>query len=547
MANRIQYRRDTAANWKAANPVLALGEPALETDTKLRKIGDGVTAWNSLGYQAPDKKTLDATYAKTVRPNTLASLGDSIATNGSIGMAVSSLVTAVAAGATSITVTAPEQISTFTSDCPSDTLIRIGNEYSRTTGAPVASGANWTVTLTAALTSAHAAGERFMTLPTVYTGTPPPALVAVLASKGQLSWAGNYGHGGYTVDQLYRIYLPLVIAAKPGYCYVMAGTNVTAGDTPAQNAARVASIWDALIAAGITPIATTLPPVNDTATVQQTKQRTNECLLTEARKRGIPVDDLYGRLVDPATGNYATGMNADTVHPSEAGRWIQGNGIWTTLQPILAPAPGFKPTTNAYGETALHPVPASQNNALMLTGGGYSGGAGTTSVTPLNWQTGAVDANGIVSTPAAPTGNGKAIKLAYAAGATTATAVNSSPTTITQGHRYLLTIDITTTGLSAAYAATPTMPGLRIAATDSPSGGTGTFLNMFSVRQDFTGTLTIPFVCTAAQPTGFQVYASVNGLAGTPAYSVTIWNVDVLDLTALGQESVSPWPYQGAA
>ncbi|QWY79661.1 hydrolase [Arthrobacter phage Persistence] len=59
MANRIQYRRDTAAAWVAANPVLALGEPAYETDTKKRKIGDGSTAWNSLGYQ-PDAATVAA-------------------------------------------------------------------------------------------------------------------------------------------------------------------------------------------------------------------------------------------------------------------------------------------------------------------------------------------------------------------------------------------------------------------------------------------------------------------------------------------------------
>lgn len=63
MANRIQYRRDTAANWTAANPILAAGEPGLETDTKKSKIGDGTTAWVSLGYQAPDATTLAATYA----------------------------------------------------------------------------------------------------------------------------------------------------------------------------------------------------------------------------------------------------------------------------------------------------------------------------------------------------------------------------------------------------------------------------------------------------------------------------------------------------
>ena len=50
MAVRFQLRRDTAANWTAANPTLALGEPGVETDTLKVKVGDGATAWNSLAY-----------------------------------------------------------------------------------------------------------------------------------------------------------------------------------------------------------------------------------------------------------------------------------------------------------------------------------------------------------------------------------------------------------------------------------------------------------------------------------------------------------------
>ena len=46
----IKLRRDTAANWTAANPVLALAEPGLEIDTNSIKYGNGVTAWNSLPY-----------------------------------------------------------------------------------------------------------------------------------------------------------------------------------------------------------------------------------------------------------------------------------------------------------------------------------------------------------------------------------------------------------------------------------------------------------------------------------------------------------------
>lgn len=50
MAQRIQARRGTAAAATAANPVLASGEFGFETDTGKVKIGDGVTAWNSLAY-----------------------------------------------------------------------------------------------------------------------------------------------------------------------------------------------------------------------------------------------------------------------------------------------------------------------------------------------------------------------------------------------------------------------------------------------------------------------------------------------------------------
>ena len=50
MADIIQIRRDTALNWASVNPVLAQGEMGLETDTELMKLGDGVTAYNSLNY-----------------------------------------------------------------------------------------------------------------------------------------------------------------------------------------------------------------------------------------------------------------------------------------------------------------------------------------------------------------------------------------------------------------------------------------------------------------------------------------------------------------
>jgi len=47
---QIQFRRGTAAQWTADNPLLAVGEMAIESDTKLFKIGDGVLRWNALPY-----------------------------------------------------------------------------------------------------------------------------------------------------------------------------------------------------------------------------------------------------------------------------------------------------------------------------------------------------------------------------------------------------------------------------------------------------------------------------------------------------------------
>lgn len=46
----INQRRDYAANWTSANPVLQLGEVGWERDTRKAKLGDGVTPWNSLPY-----------------------------------------------------------------------------------------------------------------------------------------------------------------------------------------------------------------------------------------------------------------------------------------------------------------------------------------------------------------------------------------------------------------------------------------------------------------------------------------------------------------
>jgi len=53
MAVQIQLRRGTSTQWantSTGNPILAVGEMALETDTNLFKVGDGYRHWNDLPY-----------------------------------------------------------------------------------------------------------------------------------------------------------------------------------------------------------------------------------------------------------------------------------------------------------------------------------------------------------------------------------------------------------------------------------------------------------------------------------------------------------------
>lgn len=53
----MQMRRGTAATWTSTNPILALGEPGIETDTRKWKVGDGSTVWSGLAYFGPAETT----------------------------------------------------------------------------------------------------------------------------------------------------------------------------------------------------------------------------------------------------------------------------------------------------------------------------------------------------------------------------------------------------------------------------------------------------------------------------------------------------------
>ncbi len=55
----LKLRRDTATNWASANPVLAAGEAVIDSTANKIKLGDGTTAYNSLGYMSGGLTLLD--------------------------------------------------------------------------------------------------------------------------------------------------------------------------------------------------------------------------------------------------------------------------------------------------------------------------------------------------------------------------------------------------------------------------------------------------------------------------------------------------------
>ena len=108
MAVRIQFRRGTAAEWTAANTVLAAGELGYETDTSKFKFGDGSTAWNSLGYGGVSQADIDSAVANVIdlAPNTLDTLNelaDSIGDDPNFAETVSNNIAAAEANAAAYT------------------------------------------------------------------------------------------------------------------------------------------------------------------------------------------------------------------------------------------------------------------------------------------------------------------------------------------------------------------------------------------------------------------------------------------------------------
>lgn len=116
VVTQIQLRRDTAANWTSANSTLAQGEIGYETDTGYFKIGNGSTAWNSLGYSVPSAALATLTGSQTLTNKTLTAPVITYSVNAQVGTSYTTVLSDDAAivtlnNASAIAVTIPPNAS----------------------------------------------------------------------------------------------------------------------------------------------------------------------------------------------------------------------------------------------------------------------------------------------------------------------------------------------------------------------------------------------------------------------------------------------------
>lgn len=342
MATRIQIRRGTAAQWTSANPVLASGEPAVETDTGKRKIGDGVTAWTDLPYDLA---------ALTPGPGEVIVGGADgpVAMGMPIGQNRSNLVVSMGDSITSNSGAPPIQTDRgylSWASMLSDSRIRWGRPYA---------------------TGGHRTGQIIADhLPQVLAADPRPGWCVVLA-----------GSNDVTGD------VPL--------------TTITA---------NLQTMYEALISAGIRPVPCTLPPNDPATTPQRVAlSSVNAWISGYAQTRGLPLIDFYGTLADPTNGNYRTGTSSDGVHPTATGAKDMGNAIAVVLAPLVTPSvPPLATDNTGHGVDIANPLMMTDTNADGIPDGWSKIGTPADVTFSLVPETGVVEGNWFTITRTGGTG-----------------------------------------------------------------------------------------------------------------------------------------------
>lgn len=145
MADKIQIRRDTAANWATQNPVLSQGELGAETDTSKIKMGDASSTWNQLGYLIDTGNYATSTQLQTAvndlvdsAPGALDTLNELAAALGDDPNFATTVTNAIATKATTSTLSAVATSGDYSdlSNKPALAAVATSGAYADVSGTP---------------------------------------------------------------------------------------------------------------------------------------------------------------------------------------------------------------------------------------------------------------------------------------------------------------------------------------------------------------------------------------------------------------------------
>lgn len=194
---------------------------------------------------------------------------------------------------------------------------------------------------------------------------------AMLLSGGRMIDAGVSAHGGWRSDELLPVCLPPILEMDPlpDYCVVLWGVNdiyhsqaVPGYDYAAAVAENTTSAFDQLSAAGITPIAATIPTgfyylFDPPETWATALGRVNGWIRREATLRSIPCADFFSVISDPDNpGKGRSGLvDFDSLgtHPSPAGAVLMGEHLANLMEPLIAPSIPSVPMWNEDGSNQI--------------------------------------------------------------------------------------------------------------------------------------------------------------------------------------------------
>lgn len=388
----IRFRRGTAALWTERNPTPASGEPCLETDTGLVKVGNGIEDWNTLDYLAGAAITglverLDEADVQIADiDGQLATVDDRIST------AISESLVGVDARLDETDGSVEEINETLTGRLSEEAL---ADEIA--TG--VAGKAD--ATNVYSKTQAKAAfSPTTRPLNVVLFGTSIQRQESAYADpvnnqfKNGTSDGGMFSHANSIAGQPFRVIYNAGVSGNNsaqmlarlqsdvtdklpdgGWVFVGAGTpnDIGTGITLAQSILNHKAIYDALKAAGLGVIIVTPTPygLND---FRSYVAGTHRWMLGYAREQGHPVADILPVLSATDGSRYwrdfysdgTNGTKTDGIHPKSPGALAAGKVIAAVLRRIS-------------GEVVSPFLPASNADTWnLLTNGMMTGAAGTT-------------------------------------------------------------------------------------------------------------------------------------------------------------------------